>query len=252
MRRFFGYVLRLLVLVVVFLVSMFTAMRFAIHGREVAVPKLVGMTPQQAQQSLAAQGLTLVRENRYYSADVAEGHILSQLPNPGEKVRRGWRVRVAESMGPQREIIPSLVGNSERAAELDIRRRGLDLGTVATVNIPDVEPETVIAQDPAANATGVTSPKVSLLIAGPATPQTYVMPDFIGQPLDSVVKAISDAGFKVGNIHTVNTGTPTAPIAAPAPTPVPMTKNVATVVHQSPAPGQRITPDVLINVDVTR
>ena len=49
------------------------------------------------------------------------------MPAAGEKVRRGWRVRVAESMGPQREIIPAVIGNSERAAELNIRRRGLDL-----------------------------------------------------------------------------------------------------------------------------
>lgn len=254
MRKFFRFVLRVLILVVVFLVSLLTAMRFAIHGREVPVPKLVGMTPQQAQQSLTAQGLTLVRESRYFSSEVPEGKILSQLPPPGEKVRRGWRVRVAESMGPQREIIPSVVGDSERAAELNIRRRGLDLGTVATVDVPDLDPDTVVAQDPPPNATGVTSPKISLLVAAPAQPQTYVMPDFIGQPLDSVVRTINDAGFKLGNIHTVMPPALTISAAAPAPAPVPapMSKNVATVVHQSPAPGQRITTDAIINVDVTR
>lgn len=254
MRRFFRLMMRLLVLVVVFLAALLTSMRFAIHGREVPVPKLVGLTPQQAQQSLAYQGLVLVRENRYFSSDVPEGKILSQLPAPGEKVRRGWRVRVAESMGPQREIIPSVVGDSERAAELNIRRRGLDLGTVATVQVPDAEADTVVAQDPPANATGVTSPKISLLIAAPAQPPTYVMPDFVGQPLDSVVKAISDAGFKVGNIHTITPPPSTAPgpVAVPAPAPVPTTKSVATVVHQTPAPGQRVTPEAIINVDVSR
>ena len=60
-------------------------MRFAIHGREVAVPKLVGMTPQQAQQALASQGLTLVRENRYFSSEVPEGRVLSQLPRRAKK-----------------------------------------------------------------------------------------------------------------------------------------------------------------------
>ncbi|ABF43230.1 PASTA domain protein [Candidatus Koribacter versatilis Ellin345] len=252
MRKFFSFVLRLLVLVVVFLVSMLTAMRFAIHTREVPIPKLVGMTPQQAQQTLTGLGLTLVRENRYFSADVPEGKILSQMPPVGEKVRRGWRVRVAESMGPQRAIIPALLGDSQRAAELNIRRRGLDLGTVAFINLPDSEPETVVAQDPPPNATGVTSPKISLLVAAPATPEAFVMPDFVGQPLDSVVKTINDAGFKVGNIHTITPATPTATVAAPAPTPVPMSRSVATVVRQSPSPGQRITTDVAINVDVTR
>jgi beta-lactam-binding protein with PASTA domain len=252
MKRFFRWVLRLLVLVVVFLISLLTAMRFAIHGREVPVPKLVGLTAQQAQQALVSSGLTLVRENRYFSPDVPEGHILSQLPQPGEKVRRGWRVRVVESMGPQKEIIPAVIGDSQRAAELNIRRRGLDLGTVATINIPDATADTVVAQDPPPNATGVISPKISLLVAAPAQAQTYVMPDFIGQPLETVVREINEAGFKLGNIHTVMPAAITVSAAVPAPAPVPMSKNVATIVRQSPAPGQRIAPDTVINVDVAR
>ncbi|HEY3930449.1 MAG TPA: PASTA domain-containing protein [Candidatus Koribacter sp.] len=241
MRRFFRWVLRILVLVVVFLISLLTAMRFAIHGREVPVPKLTGMTSVEAQHALEYHGLVLVRESRYYSPDVPEGKIISQVPSAGEKVRRGWRVRVAESLGPQREVIPALVGNSERAAELNIRRRGLDLGTVAFINLPDSDPDTVVAQDPPPNATGVISPKVSLLVAAPAQPKMYVMPDFTNQPLDAVVREINNAGFKIANIHTV-----------PAVILFPSAKNVATVVHQSPAPGQRVTPDAIINVDVSR
>jgi beta-lactam-binding protein with PASTA domain len=252
MRKLFRLLLRLLVLVVVFLVALLTSMRFAIHGREVPVPKLVGMTPQQAQQALEGNGLTLVRENRYFSSEVPEGKILSQLPTPGEKVRRGWRVRVAESMGAQREIIPSVVGDSERAAELNIRRRGLDLGTVATIRVSDVEPDTVLAQNPPPNATGVTSPKISLLVAASPEPPTYVMPDFIGQQLDNVVKTISDGGFKVANIHTVTPAAPTAPGPIAVPAPAPVSRNIATVVHQTPAPGQRITPEAIINLEVTR
>lgn len=256
MRKFFRLVLRFLVLVIVFLISLLTSMRFAIHGREVPVPKLVGMTPQQAEQALAGSGLVYVRENRYFSSDVQEGRILSQLPAPGEKVRRGWRVRVAESMGPQRETIPTVVGDTERAAELNIRRRGLDLGTVAIVHIPDATPEAVVAQDPPPNATGVTSPKISLLVAAPAEPQWFVMPNFIGQPLENVVKTVADAGFKIG-IHTVNPEPPATEGSIPllpAPTPLPPTpaRSIAIVIRQSPAPGQKVPAQAFINVDVTR
>ncbi len=45
MRRFFRYLLRVLVLIVVFMASVLTAMRFAIHGRQTTIPKIVGMTP---------------------------------------------------------------------------------------------------------------------------------------------------------------------------------------------------------------
>jgi beta-lactam-binding protein with PASTA domain len=123
-------VLLVLVLMTVALLSALTAMRFAIHGGEVAVPKLVGLTPAEAQRSAEAAGLQLVLERQYYSADIPEGRIMSQLPAPEVKVRRGWRVRVAQSLGQQRSAIPDVVGQSERAAELNIRRRGLEIEAV--------------------------------------------------------------------------------------------------------------------------
>ncbi|HEX8799658.1 MAG TPA: PASTA domain-containing protein, partial [Terriglobales bacterium] len=130
MRRFFRWLVRVLVLIVVFMTAALTAMRLAIHGRQTAVPKVVGMSPREAETALEANGLVLDRSDRFYSAEVPEGRIVSQVPSPGEVVRRGWHVRVAESMGPQRVTIPDLTGDSERSAEINVRRRGLELGTV--------------------------------------------------------------------------------------------------------------------------
>src|SRR5579864_5232536 len=107
MRRFFRYLVRVLVLIVVFMASALTAMRFAIHGRQTTIPKEIGMAPVQAERLLADHGLVLDREDRFFSTDVPEGRIMSQAPQPGAEVRRGWRVRVAESMGPQRMVIPN-------------------------------------------------------------------------------------------------------------------------------------------------
>ena len=116
-----------LVLVIVAMVSALTAMRFAIHGQEVAVPPLVGLGPVEAERAVVAAGLQMSIERQYYSPQIPEGRIMSQLPLPGTKVRHGWQVRVAESLGPTRVAIPNVTGQSEHAAELNIRRRGLDI-----------------------------------------------------------------------------------------------------------------------------
>ena len=100
MKSFFRTVLLGLVLLVVALVSALTAMRFAIHGREVALPDFVGKTPAEARRIAEDSGLQVEVERQYYSPSVAEGRILSQLPLAGTLVRRGWQVRVAESLGP--------------------------------------------------------------------------------------------------------------------------------------------------------
>ena len=138
MKAFFRFVLLALGLLLVAMASALLAMRFAIHGSEVTVPKVVGLTPAEAERAMAGLRLTLVVERQYYSADVAEGKLISQVPSAGMKVRRGWQVRAAQSLGPQRVAIPDVLGQSERAADLNIRRRGLDIGAVAYLQMPGV------------------------------------------------------------------------------------------------------------------
>jgi beta-lactam-binding protein with PASTA domain len=243
MRRFFRWVVRVLVLIVVFMASMLTAMRFAIHGRQTAVPKVIGMTPHDAEAALVSHGLVLDSSDRFYSAEVPAGRIVSQVPAPNEMVRRGWRVRVAESMGPQRVSIPDLTGDSERSAEINIRRRGLEMGTMAVAAIPDATPDQVVAQSPPANATNVSAPKVSMLIAATPDKKSYVLPDLRGRTQTDAMRAIEDAGLKVGNVSAQ---------AGDASTPETMPPGERLVVRSVPGPGQRVFEGQAVSLEVTR
>src|ERR1035441_9235104 len=99
--RFFRMASLVMLLVAVAMLAAITTMHFAIHGAEVQVPALKGMTEADARSQTAGLGLNLDVDNRYYSAEVAAGHILTQSPVAGTVVRREWRVRVSESLGPQ-------------------------------------------------------------------------------------------------------------------------------------------------------
>ena len=237
MRSLLRYALLTLVLLLVAAVSALTAMRFAIHGREARVPKLVGLTSGEARTATAGNGLLLTVENRFYSADVPAGHIVSQDPAPGERVRRGWEVRVAESLGPQRHIIPSVVGQSQRAAEINLRRRGLDVGTVSTVAMPDFPPDQVVAQSPPPNA-GAASPRVDLLVVAPLEDQQqeYVMPELVGRHLPDAVKTLEASGLHIGKVADA--------IGAASP--------AGTITRQSPAAGQKIVTGTAVNLEVVR
>src|SRR5690242_1802736 len=185
MKSAFRFLMLALVLVIVAIVSAVTAMRFAIHGQEIAVPTLVGLLPAEAEKAVAGAGLQMSIERQYYSPQVAEGRIMSQLPLPGTKVRPGWQIRVAQSLGPTRVAIPDVTGQSEHAADLNIRRRGLDVASMAEVPAPGIPADQVLAQSPPANASQVAAPKISLLTTAPPQPQAFVMPSFVGQPLGS-------------------------------------------------------------------
>jgi len=234
MKSFFRIVLRVLVLLVVALVSALTAMRFAIHVGEVAVPDFVDKTPVEAREDAANFGLPVEVERQYYSPDIAAGKILSQVPPAGTKVRRGWRVRVAVSLGPQRAVIPSVIGETERAAEMNIQRRGLELGAVAELPLPDTPADQVVAQSPPANATGVAAPKISLLLTAVPPTQAFIMPNFAGQPLGSVRLVLQDAGLSVG---TLTLAEQTASAASAA----------SIIVSQNPGAGEKVFAGAVIN-----
>jgi eukaryotic-like serine/threonine-protein kinase len=252
MRQFFRRLLLSLVLVTVALLSALTAMQLAIHGREVVIPKLVGLSPLEAERSGAALGLQVVVERQFYSPDIPEGKIMTQLPPPGTKVRRGWSVRAAQSLGPQRVAIPDVTGGSERVAELNIRRRGLSLGSVAHINLPDVPPDQVVSQSPPPNASGVSAPKIDLLVGAGSEPPIYVMPNLAGQPLGSAMLALEDAGIKVGKVSVFSPPpSPTEPQSAPvAPSPVAEPGAASLIVTQTPAPGQKIVAGSAVNFEV--
>src|SRR5277367_9176 len=252
MRQFFRMLLLALVLMTVALISALTAMQLAIHGREVAIPKLVGMSPSEAERTSMASGLQVVVERQFYSPDIPEGKIMTQVPPPGTKVRRGWSIRVAQSLGPLRVGIPDVTGGSERVAELNIRRRGLNLGSIAHLNLPDVPIDRVISQSPPANASGVSAPKISLLVSEGPEPATYVMPNLTGQPLGSATLALQDAGIKVGKVSLLapvsSSGDPQAPTVALAAGAEPSAASM--IVTQTPAPGQKIAAGGAVNFEV--
>src|SRR5580704_14308617 len=215
MKSFFRFAILALTLVVVALVSALTAMRFAIHGQEVEVPAITGLTPADAGRAVAGLGLQIEVERQYYSPQIPEGRIMTQLPLPGMKVRRGWQLRVAQSLGPQRVAIPDVTKQSERAAEWNIQRRGLEVASTAEMQLPGTPPDQVLAQSPPANASQVAAPRTSLLVTVAADPPAYVMPSFVGQPLGAAGRTLQDAGFRLGNVSMAAPGANAASGAAP-------------------------------------
>jgi beta-lactam-binding protein with PASTA domain len=250
MRTFFRFAILALVLVIVAMISGLTAMRFAIHGQEVAVPTLVGLTPADAERSVGGLGLQMSIERQFYSQQIPEGRIMSQLPSPGTKVRRGWQVRLAQSLGPIRVAIPDVTGQSEHAAELNIRRRGLDISSIANVETQGIPADQVLAQSPMANATELVAPKISLLVTSDTEAQAFVMPSFVGQPLGTASRTLQDAGFKLGNVSVVAIVEATDQAGGAEPGPPVQPSPASIIVSQVPVVGQKVAAGASVSFEV--
>jgi beta-lactam-binding protein with PASTA domain len=258
-RRFFNIVLGAMAMIAVALVSAFLAMRLAIHGREVKVPQLTHMTIPEASRTASALGLRLQLENRFYSPDVAPGQVLAQYPVAGATVRRQWPVRVTESLGIQRVSIPDLKGEGERAAAINLRRLGLDMGTVAHVSMPGPT-GIVVAQTPAPGAKGVDRPRVSILLSdGPDEASAgYVMPSLVGLTVSGAYARAGAAGLRIISAEDVTpnppatSGIPEIPSATPATTtPVSPGLTPGIIVAQTPLAGHRVARGDTVQLSLT-
>jgi eukaryotic-like serine/threonine-protein kinase len=241
----------LLLLVAVTLLAAITTMHFAIHGAEVQVPALKGMTVVEARSQTAGLGLNLDVDNRYYSAEVAAGHILTQSPPAGTIVRREWRVRVSESLGPQKVEVPDTVGSQQRVAALRLRSSGLEVGTLAQLPWSNAAEGTVLAQDPPAHAQGIERPSINLLVAasGADTADGFVMPDLVGTPVVSAQAELAKVGIKTEPPNFVDVPVGTVGSASEAPR---LPTAPGSVIAQEPVAGGRVDQSMLVKLTVAK
>ena len=265
MLQIFRTFVAVLLLITIALVSALITMRLAIHGAEVRVPSLSGLTLPDAIQQLRARGLQTGIDGHFYSAAQPAGDVLTQSPAPGTPVRKSWRVRVTVSLGPQKVEIPSVNGMNETLATITIRRTGLQLGNVVAMPYAYAPEHTVIAQTPAARATDVQGPRVSILTAQAVPPpdDANVMPDFTGETFTQAALAVIHAGFKLAPLQNVpsaapsaaqssqhaNAIAPTAPSAAQS-SPSPALVPAGSVIGQMPVAGSRIPAGATIQLTV--
>lgn len=251
MISFFRFVLVMLLLVVVAMTSAIVTMHFAIHGAEVSIPNLRGMSIADAGQRAASLGLSVHVENRLYSTDVPEGLVTNQAPVPGTIVRRGWRIWLTQSLGPQKLAIPDLLGKDQRLAAIEIRRAGLQAGTIAEMPWPDAQPGVVIGQSPEPDASGVQTPVVNLLVAAADDSEQarreVVMPNFEGQGFTTAALSLTHMGFHLAPVQEQDMHLPPNSTGATQPGIPP-----GTVVAQNPPAGYRVDPSIPIALTVAQ
>lgn len=210
------------------------AMRIALKAREVEVPSLIGRTVNEASATLTDVGLDLrVEEARRIDPKIPAGQILAQEPQAGIRTRSERSVKVWVSAGPRATVVPDLIGESERTAELRLKQEGLERVAASEVRSAQYPAGAVIAQTPPPKSK---SSQVALLINRGERGMTYVMPDLIGVNGDRAADLLRNRGFRVAVV-----GDHPYP-GVPA----------GIILRQNPQPGFQISPGETISLEISR
>ena len=198
LRERFEWLVRMSLLVFILAAAAFlsaiTAIRFAIHGREVEIPNLVGQKAAEAQTMLSSRGLGMKVADRVYS-ELELNTVVRQSPPPGVRMKVSQQAHVVLSLGPRKVTIPSVEGKSLRAARIELLRASLQVGEISSPYLPGTEIDAVLQQDPRPGA-GAASPRVNLLVSQGAREPAYVMPYLVGLSQAEAHRKLAGAGLR--------------------------------------------------------
>jgi len=174
--------------------SAITAMRIAIHGREVTMPNLVGKSVVEANSMLRSRGLMLRVADRVYS-ELPINVVVRQTPPAGLLMKVSQQAHVVLSLGQRQLQIPLLEGNSLRASRIVLLRAGLQIGEVSSTVLPDHPADEVVLQTPRPGA-GAATPRVDVLVSQGVREPSYVMPHLTGLAEIDAQRRLDAAGLR--------------------------------------------------------
>jgi len=190
-----------LLYLVLFFLAADLAAKLILSGELITLPDLKGKSLEAARTELAQKRTSLVVENRQFDIRIERGHIISQDPGPGSRIKANQAVKVVVSEGSENLPAPALVGRSLEWASQTLKAAGLRKGRVSQIHTPQYAAGRVIAQSPPAAQVVSKATAVDLLVSQGAWDARYVMPDLIEKSLAPVLQRLKELEFQVAEIH---------------------------------------------------
>ncbi|HEY3529920.1 MAG TPA: Stk1 family PASTA domain-containing Ser/Thr kinase [Nocardioides sp.] len=181
--------LALLLVIVLGLAAYLLPKMFASPTDQVQVPRLAGLSDNQARAKISDAGLDVGTVNRDYSSKVAANHVISQDPAADEFVDKNSTVNYTLSLGTHPTKVPNIVGDSRTDAQSELQSAHLN-GVFKKVD-SDQPQGTVVSTDPPVGTQVARNSDVTVSISrGP-----QAVPDVVGMSEDDAVQKLKDLGF---------------------------------------------------------
>ncbi len=143
------------------------------------VPRLIGLTPQDAEFRIREEGLQLNEKIYDFSDFYPRGVVINQSIPPGEMVKKNQKINITISLGPAPTSweIPNLIGKSLESAAKELDAVGVKVGKIKYVYRADLVPGTVLNQSVSAGQKAALVDSVSLIVSTDQPPEEETVND---------------------------------------------------------------------------
>lgn len=159
------------------------------------MPKVIGLTKEQALAALEEVGVTpQIEEDASELYD--EGIVCDQSPAKGEELNDNMIVKITISTGSDSMQVPNVLNLSREDATSKITQEGLVVGSTEEQYSDTVEAGRVCATEPAAGTAVTKGTSVKLIISKGKEIKTATVPDLYNKTEEEAMKALQNAGLK--------------------------------------------------------
>ncbi len=159
------------------------------------VPKLKGLTVDQAQDALAETHLAFGTSTEKWSDTVEKGVVISSSPKAGTTLRPDAAVDLVVSKGPKPVTLKDWVGKDADEAMAWAGGKGLDAAVAGEEYNDDVAAGDVISMDPPAGTTLHRGDSVTFVVS--KGPHLVEVPSVRAQGVDAATETLEALGFRV-------------------------------------------------------
>ena len=164
-------------------------------GSQVVVPSTVGATQNEVTAALSPIGLTSVVASKEFSEDIGEGRVIQSIPEAGGRIDQGGSVKLVISKGPERYVLPTIVGLTPEAAIKVLAKYPLTIQPLSEEFSAKVPKGYVINSNPLAGEKVKRNSIVIIRVSKGI--EQVALTSYIGKSSDQALNELQAAGFSV-------------------------------------------------------
>jgi beta-lactam-binding protein with PASTA domain len=162
-----------------------------------AIPDVRGLPQSRARARLTGEGFKVEVTNQFDDT-VGVGRVISQSPDPGQKLERGATVTIVVSEGPPPVTIPDVTAEPEATAHDQLTGLGLQVTTAQEFSVSVPEGSVIRTEPPVGTVLPTGSPVTLVVSKGP---RTFAMPSVLGLTADAATTKLEALGLTVHQVQ---------------------------------------------------
>ncbi|CAN2190513.1 STKc_PknB_like domain containing protein [Candidatus Nanopelagicaceae bacterium] len=164
-------------------------------GSRVVVPSTVGASQSEVTAALSPLGLTSIVVEKQFSEEIPEGHVIQSIPEGGGRIDQGGTVNLVVSKGPERFILPSIMGLTPQAAQNLLGKLPLTISPLAEEFSTTVPKGYVIDSNPPSGEKVKRAATVIIRVSKGV--EQVAIASYVGKSSNQALNELQDAGFAV-------------------------------------------------------